>query len=138
MVRNHSCFRFAIILMLLALTCTLFVRRMAGTTPTAHADDAPATADASSPFGVAGVMRWPVWGTFDQPADLMLKTGGAWVRDDFAWSLIEPARDQFDWTATDRIVGQLGARNLNILGLLAYSVSWATPTQEDDGTPMSF
>ena len=51
-------------------------------------------------------MRWPVWGTFDQPADLMLKTGGAWVRDDFAWSLIEPARDQFDWTATDRIVGK--------------------------------
>lgn len=138
MVRNHNSLRFAIILILLALTCTLLVRPMAATTPTAHADDAPAAPDASSPFGVAGVMRWPVWGTFDQPADLMLKTGGAWVREDFAWSLIEPAPDQFDWTATDRIVGQLGARNLNILGLLAYSVSWATPTQEDDGTPMSF
>lgn len=93
---------------------------------------------ASSPFGVAGVMRWPVWGTFDRPADVMMQTGGAWVRDDFVWGLIQPSPDEWNWTATDRIVAELGARNLNVLGVLAYSVSWATATTADDSTPMSF
>jgi hypothetical protein len=93
---------------------------------------------ASSPFGVAGVMRWPVWGTFGQPADVMLQTGGAWVRDDFVWGLIQPKPDEWHWTATDRIVGELGGRNLNVLGVLSYSASWATPTGADDASPMSF
>ncbi len=60
------------------------------------------------------------------------------MRDDFVWSLIEPKPDQWDWTATDKIVAELGGRNLNVLGLLAYSVSWATSTTDDNSTALSF
>ncbi len=92
--------------------------------------------NAASPFGVAGVMRWPDWGTFGQPADTMLNTGGSWVREDFAWGLIEPRKGQFDWTATDRIVGNLRDRGLNVLGIISYSASWATSTKEDDAASL--
>src|SRR5436190_2766757 len=61
-----------------------------------------------SPFGIAGAMRWPDWSSFDRPADAVMQTGGAWVREDFAWSLIEPREGQQDWTATDRITRELG------------------------------
>ena len=82
-------------------------------------------------------MRWPNWGTLNQPADLMLQTGGAWVREDFVWGQIEPREGQFNWEG-DRTVATLRERGLNILGIISYSASWATPTREDDGTPISF
>ncbi|MDQ6693988.1 MAG: glycosyl hydrolase [Chloroflexota bacterium] len=88
--------------------------------------------DPDSPFGVAGVMRWPDWGTFNQPADAMLQTGGSWVREDFAWGLIEPRENSWNWTPTDRIVQTLRARNLNVLGIISYSANWATPSHDDD------
>ena len=89
---------------------------------------------ASSPFGVAGVMRWPDWGTFARPCDVMLETGGSWVREDFVWGLIESKQGWQDWTATDRITQNVRDRGLNILGIIAYSVNWATPAKEDDGS----
>jgi hypothetical protein len=91
--------------------------------------------DPKSPFGVAGAMRWPDWGSFDRPADALLDTGAGWDREDFLWGLIEPHENQFDWTATDRIVDALQQRNVSILGIISYSANWATPSQEDDAQP---
>ncbi len=104
---------------------------------------APATGPAASvsmvsPFGVAGVMRWPDWGTFQLPADTFAQTGATWVREDFVWGLIQPAPDRFQWTATDRIVAATRQRNINILGIISYSASWATPTRDDDASPVSY
>ncbi|HEY0068692.1 MAG TPA: hypothetical protein VGE04_01845, partial [Chloroflexia bacterium] len=99
--------------------------------PHAQAAAAPAP-DASSPFGIAGVMRWPDWGSFSQPVDAFLETGAAWVREDFAWGLIQPTEQKFEWTATDRIVGALAERKVNVLGIISYSANWATPSKEDD------
>src|SRR3954471_21833665 len=73
--------------------------------------------DSKSPFGVAGAMRWPDWGSFDQPASALAETGAGWDREDFVWGLIEPHEGQFDWTATDRIVDALQQRNITILGI---------------------
>jgi hypothetical protein len=102
-------------------------------------DQAPAAApNTLSPFGIDGVMRWPDWGSFSRPADFALGTGAAWVREDFAWGLIEPHPNQFAWTATDRIVGTLADRKVNVLGILAYSASWATSTTADDSSAVSF
>ncbi len=95
---------------------------------------ATAGPDPNSPFGVAGVMRWPSWGSMDQPAKAMLDTGGSWVREDFVWGLIEPRQGQFQWEATDRMVQALRAQNLNILGIIGYSTNWATPTKDDDAS----
>jgi hypothetical protein len=95
----------------------------------------PSTPDPSSPYGIAGVMNWPDWGTFSRPIDTMLETGSAWVREDFVWGLIEPRERQYNWTATDRIVGNLQERKVNVLGIISYSVNWATPAKEDDNSP---
>src|SRR4051794_13842205 len=64
----------------------------------------PAAASVDSAFGVDGAMRWPEWGTFAQPAAAVVDSGAGWVREDFAWGLIEPAPGQFAWEATDRMV----------------------------------
>jgi hypothetical protein len=80
-------------------------------------------------------MRWPDWGTFDRPAAALADTGAAWDREDFVWGLIEPREGQFNWTATDRIVDSLRAKGINILGIISYSSSWATPAKQDDNQP---
>lgn len=96
------------------------------------ASASPPAPDPNSPFGIAGVMRWPDWGSFSQPVDAFLETGAAWVREDFAWGLIQPTEQKYDWTATDRIVGALAERKVNVLGIISYSANWATPAKEDD------
>lgn len=94
----------------------------------------------NSPFGVAGAMRWPDWGTFDRPASAILDTGASWAREDFVWGLIEPRENAFDWTATDRIVANLSQRGISILGIISYGTNWASPAKEDDASssPVSF
>lgn len=120
-----------ILVAVLLTTASLAVGPSPAATPLARAATVAAP-DPNSPFGVAGVMRWPSWGTMDQPARAMLDTGGSWVREDFVWGLIEPRQGQFNWEATDRMVQALRANNLNILGIIGYSTNWATPATEDD------
>lgn len=91
--------------------------------------------EASSPFGIAGAMRWSDWGSFSRPADAFMQTGAAWDREDFVWGLIQPAEGRFEWTATDRLVGALSERKANVLGIISYSANWATPAKEDDSQP---
>src|SRR3954463_6466396 len=112
--------------------------RLSAEPANANLSAAPAP-DARSSFGLAGAMRWPDWGTFSRPADGLLDAGAAWAREDFNWSLIEPREGQYSFTATDRIAGALGTRGVNLLGIISYSVNWATPTKADDASgPLSF
>ncbi|HEX9987517.1 MAG TPA: glycosyl hydrolase [Chloroflexia bacterium] len=105
--------------------------------PVPNTVDSPPSSniEQANAYGIAGVMRWPDWGTFSRPIDAMLETGSAWVREDFVWGLIEPRERQYNWTATDRIVGNLHDRKVNVLGIISYSVNWATPAEEDDNSP---
>jgi hypothetical protein len=122
----------------LACTLVLATPSTPAATLSAPGQAVSAAPNPQSPFGIAGVMRWPTWGTFGWPADLMLQTGAGWVREDFAWGLIQPRPDAFDWLATDRIVGNLLDRKINVLGIISYSTSWATATAADDGSAISF
>ncbi|MEO8286635.1 MAG: glycosyl hydrolase [Chloroflexota bacterium] len=132
--RRHRTTKLAIALVMVLITLLPGIPGITVRASTLASTSAPTSApDASSPFGVAGVMRWPDWGSFSRPVDAMLDTGGTWVREDFAWGLIEPRQGQFDWTATDRIAGALRVKGLNILGIISYSAAWATPTKDDDG-----
>jgi hypothetical protein len=124
---------------ILLVSAALLALPAASTGTLAAGSQAPQGApNPQSPFGIAGVMRWPDWGTFGRPADFMLQTNAGWVREDFAWGLIQPRPDAFDWTATDRIVGNLADRKINVLGILSYSASWATSTTADDTSAISF
>jgi hypothetical protein len=68
--------------------------------------------------------------------DAIAATGAKWVRFDFYWSNVQPAsRDRFDWTAIDRAVNAARSRGLNVLGMLAYTPTWARPANTTDHHP---
>ncbi|HEY4690344.1 MAG TPA: O-antigen ligase family protein [Anaerolineae bacterium] len=55
-----------------------------------------------------------------------IQTAGlTWARQTFAWSQIEPQRDQFDWTTSDRIVDAVAATPLHLIAVLDTSPAWA-------------
>jgi len=58
-------------------------------------------------------------------AKLAYDCGVRWTRDEFSWERIEPRKGQFNWKDTDDGVNAERAAGLKILGLLAYSASWA-------------
>jgi hypothetical protein len=91
---------------------------------------APRRAADASPFGVNA--HAPGGAELTLGFDRLAQAGIAWVRIDFVWALIEPAPDQFDWSAYDAIVAAAESRGLSILGILAYTPAWAT-----DGPPLS-
>ena len=47
--------------------------------------------------------------------DLMADMHVTWVRVDVDWSVVEPARGQFDWTYPDTLVDAATARGMKVL-----------------------
>src|SRR4030042_3923370 len=90
----------------------------------------------SSPFGVLEFLPWDhSWNNYKYPDENSLKKAVAlmqqanikWVRMDFLWEDIEPEKGSRNFKKYDYIVDLLAKNNINILGLLSYSVSWAGP-----------
>src|ERR671930_426475 len=46
--------------------------------------------------------------------DRVAAAGIAWIRVDFNWFMLEPARGVYDWTLTDAVVSDARARGLNV------------------------
>ena len=67
--------------------------------------------------------------------DLVAAAGIAWIRVDFNWFMIEPARGVYDWTTTDAVVTAARARGLHIYATLAYTPEWANGGQERNVPP---
>lgn len=57
--------------------------------------------------------------------DAVAQTGATWLRVLIDWSRVESERGKYDWSVVDRIVGAAGARNLQVLGNIAFTPSWA-------------
>jgi polysaccharide biosynthesis protein PslG len=57
--------------------------------------------------------------------DLVRDAGISWIRVDFNWFMMEPARGVYDWSATDAVVSDARARGLNVFATLAYVPDWA-------------
>lgn len=59
-----------------------------------------------------------------------------WAREEFYWNRIEPAAGTFVWTGYDDVVSMYQRSGTNVLGLLAYSATWASthpsPASTDD------
>jgi hypothetical protein len=68
----------------------------------------------------------------DRERELLRDTGVHVARFDFRWDEIEPARGAFDFTTYDAIVDGIRALDIEILGILAYGVPWATTMTDDD------
>lgn len=95
------------------------------------------TIDSSSPFGALEFLQWNhPWNNFKYPdrqslekvVALMKEAGAGFVRMDFLWEDIEPARGEFKFERYDSIVDLLSKNNIKILGILDYSAPWASPT----------
>ncbi len=62
--------------------------------------------------------------------DMCADLGVKWIRVDFNWYAIEPAKGKFNWKATDRVVREAESRGLYIFGTLAYTPKWASGGKE--------
>lgn len=88
-----------------------------------------------SPFGVLEFLNWDhEWNNhkysnnkeLEKVIGLMKEADVAWVRMDFSWEEIETQPGSFNFDKYDNIVNLLDKNNINILGLLDYSASWAS------------
>jgi hypothetical protein len=68
--------------------------------------------------------------------DRVAEAGIAWIRVDFNWVMMEPARGVYDWNLTDSVVSEARARGLNIYATLAYSPAWANGGQARNTPPV--
>ncbi|OGX45537.1 MAG: hypothetical protein A3G38_02410 [Omnitrophica WOR_2 bacterium RIFCSPLOWO2_12_FULL_51_8] len=90
-----------------------------------------------NPFGVLEFLHWNhSWNNFKYPGDkelkkavqLMKEAGAGMARMDFLWDEIEPREGEFDFRKYDRIVELVRGAGIEILGILDYSASWASPS----------
>ncbi len=95
---------------------------------------------ASSDFGINShiASRSIHQQTLPVAADLIAGTGAGWVREDFFWYRIEEQPGQYDWEFFDNTVLLLKERGVNIIGVLAPSVGWATPYPHDTPHDVSY
>jgi hypothetical protein len=91
--------------------------------------------NALNPFGVLEFLHWNhSWNNYkyskkeelQKAVKLMQEAGVGWVRMDFVWDDIEPEQGKFNFDKYDYIVELLDQNNINILGILDYSASWAS------------
>lgn len=97
-----------------------------------------------SPFGTLEFLHWNhSWNNYkysskkelEKTVALMKEAGVGWVRFDFLWQDIEPEEGKFNFSKYDVIVDIVRKNNLNILGILDYSVSWASAEGKWNSTP---
>ena len=109
--------------------------------PESAASGLPASAGPASPQGICAVPapgtvgeRFGVAsshiGLFDAASveaelDGAVAAGAGWLRCSFAWSDLEPAQGEWNFTGADRVVAEAEARGIKILGILGTSPPWA-------------
>ncbi|HJN72905.1 MAG TPA: hypothetical protein QGF58_03125 [Myxococcota bacterium] len=79
------------------------------------------------------------WGEASEARDFELAgwedLGVGVVRRDLTWSVLEPARGQWDFAPADRAVEAMESAGVEPLGLLDYGNSWASEDGEGMGPP---
>ena len=69
--------------------------------------------------------------------DRVAAAGIAWIRVDFNWYMMQPARERYDWALTDAVVHDARARGLNVYATLAYTPGWANGGQGLNAPPLN-
>lgn len=80
-----------------------------------------------SPFGVEMVVapdRQPA-SSLDAEFQAARELGVGWVRVTPDWTFLEPARNRFDWTATDEVIRDARQAGISVLYTLGYTPRWA-------------
>ncbi len=63
--------------------------------------------------------------------DALVTLGVTRLRVDVSWAVLQPGSDRFDWSSTDRVMGEARARGIDVLGVLGYEPDWARRTTAD-------
>ena len=93
--------------------------------PRAALGAAPTVVPRSDLVGIAGnAFPWEAnWQSFGTLLDA--NTAG-WARVELRWEQIEPGPSNWQWGGTDSLVNAYAAHGFQMLGLLDYSVAWAS------------
>lgn len=76
-------------------------------------------------FGDGAQMTWLGPDDVNRELDAVAKTGATWFRVLIPWAQIETAKGQYNWGQTDLVIKAALARNLKVLGVIAYTPEWA-------------
>jgi hypothetical protein len=99
----------------------------------ALAPPAAASGQEESPFGVN--VHAPEGKRMHRLLDEAAAAGAGWVRVDFIWEDVQPARGKFEWGRYDELVAAARERGLKVLGLLQTTPEWATGGRPGVGVP---
>ncbi len=87
----------------------------------------PVLCYADTPWGVNMHLRERVTESeWDEVLDMAEAGGVEWSREQFNWDVIEPTDDDYNWDQYDSVIEKYQENNINVLGLLTYSSSWAS------------
>ncbi|MET0475866.1 MAG: hypothetical protein ABW001_14635 [Mycobacterium sp.] len=87
----------------------------------------PSVPAAGYGFGDGSQMLWLGAGDVNRELDAVAKTSATWLRVLIPWNQVEAAKGQYDWGQTDLVVNAAAARNLRVLGVIAFTPDWAKP-----------
>ncbi|WP_309224791.1 cellulase family glycosylhydrolase [Mycolicibacterium sp. CBMA 234] len=76
-------------------------------------------------FSVGAPQSWMSDADADRELDAVARTRASWMRVLIDWSRVEPVKGQYNWHYVDHWVNGSTARGLKVLGLIAYSPTWA-------------
>ena len=94
---------------------------------------AAAPAQQDSPIGVN--VHAPEGKGMGPLLDEAAAAGARWVRIDFIWANVQPARGKFEWRAYDELIAVARERGLSVLALLQTTPAWATDGRPGVGVP---
>jgi len=92
-----------------------------------------AAAVEATPYGIN--IHAPQGDELNALLDRVQAAGIGWVRIDFIWYWVEPARDQYDWRVYDAIAAAAKARGIEVFANIAYTPAWATSGAAVTGVP---
>lgn len=93
-----------------------------------------------APFGINTHLatRTTDMAKIDTAADLIVRAGAGWAREDIHWYRVQPTADTWDWSYTDAAIGALVTRGVQVVGVIGHPPGWATPDSADSPLGYSF
>lgn len=76
-------------------------------------------------FSVGAPQSWMSDADADRELDAVARTRAEWMRVLIDWHIVEPVKGQYNWHYVDHWVNGSTKRGLKVLGLIAYSPTWA-------------
>lgn len=97
------------------------------------ADSSPLAAPGDSVFGINShsASQFPDPSRMDVPGETLTALKVGWVREDFQFARIAPARGTYEWLFHDNMVNEFTSRGISIIGVLGGPTpAWATPANQ--------